>query len=239
MVLQWVHGPRTVVMPEKVARGKRHGSSFNGSTVREPWLCTRLGLLLSFKVGKMLQWVHGPRTVVMSNGTQPGQERRRFNGSTVREPWLCKAKKSPTKTKKKGFNGSTVREPWLWGVLGQEQVEPGIASMGPRSENRGYDSASGVTTIWMPASMGPRSENRGYGWAKQALRSRIWASMGPRSENRGYVSEATHRAAALPRFNGSTVREPWLWPSAPSGDDRRAELQWVHGPRTVVMDWIP
>ncbi len=38
-VLQWVHGPRTVVM-RVLPAGCRTGSwrGFNGSTVREPWL---------------------------------------------------------------------------------------------------------------------------------------------------------------------------------------------------------
>ena len=65
-----------------------------------------------------LQWVHGPRTVVMVDGPQ-------------------------------------------WQAF---RVE---ASMGPRSENRGYD------CDWAAACVGERL-----------------ASMGPRSENRGYVESA-------------------------------------------------
>src|SRR5262249_14980385 len=60
-----------------------------------------------------LQWVHGPRTVVMS-------VRRR-------QPAL-----------RAGFNGSTVREPWLWDYPNYDDRRNTIASMGPRSENRGY-----------------------------------------------------------------------------------------------------
>ena len=81
--LQWVHGPRTVVM--RIARvGRRlQERGFNGSTVREPWLwpAARVSRLRQ----QLLQWVHGPRTVVMIallDGDQsfdPG-----FNGSTVR-----------------------------------------------------------------------------------------------------------------------------------------------------------
>ena len=112
------------------------------------------------------------------------------------------------------------------------------ASMGPRSENRGYGSCvdwlvetghwlqwvHGPRTVvmskrpvrsshYVDASMGPRSENRGYASTVRltSWRSRA-ASMGPRSENRGYVKQ--HREAAA---------------------DWRLALQWVHGPRTVVM----
>src|SRR5690349_18518345 len=109
--------------------------------------------------------------------------------------------------------------------------------MGPRSENRGYVdtcvkvlvtqarfNGSTVREPWLwicgsekgrkrvVASMGPRSENRGYG-PRQRCRdaARPRASMGPRSENRGYADAV--------RF---AVREA-------------VKLQWVHGPRTVVM----
>ena len=37
------------------------------------------------------------------------------------------------------------------------------------------------------------------------------ASMGPRSENRGYDLRLGAFVRASIRFNGSTVREPWLW----------------------------
>src|SRR5262249_6811967 len=63
-LLQWVHGPRTVVMT----------SPSTGSAASAP----------------RLQWVHGPRTVVM------GVPHNQIRGW----PW--------------GFNGFTVREPWLW-----------------------------------------------------------------------------------------------------------------------------
>ncbi len=63
------------------------------------------------------------------------------------------------------------------------------------------------------ASMGPRSENRGYvGIGQKSDFQVIDASMGPRSENRGYGSHLGHA----------------LW--------TQGRLQWVHGPRTVVME---
>ena len=61
-------------------------SGFNGSTVREPWLC--------------------------SPGGSSRRQHHGFNGSTVREPWLCSSGK-PIAQAKTRFNGSTVREPWL------------------------------------------------------------------------------------------------------------------------------
>src|SRR5262249_9489482 len=37
------------------------------------------------------------------------------------------------------------------------------------------------------------------------------ASIGPRSENRGYASWPPREGPSTRSFNGSTVREPWLW----------------------------
>src|SRR4051794_14836936 len=37
------------------------------------------------------------------------------------------------------------------------------------------------------------------------------------------------------RFNGSTVREPWLSDSRPQRKRFKHALQWVHGSRTVVI----
>jgi hypothetical protein len=85
-----------------------------------------------------LQWVHGPRTVVISSSPRPFCARHEasmgprfenrgyrgpfpatptrqagFNGSTVREPWLSAMLPSTDTPKDRRFNGSTVREPWL------------------------------------------------------------------------------------------------------------------------------
>ena len=59
--------------------------------------------------------------------------------------------------------------------------------------------------------MGPRSDNRGYGQRWRALLLAIPPSMGPRSDNRGYVDGKQLQAPVFP------------------------DLQWVHGPITVVM----
>ena len=63
-----------------------------------------------------LQWVHGPRTVVMSEGQAASANRHGFNGSTVREPWLLIVL-SHSQDTTSSFNGSTVREPWLFRAL--------------------------------------------------------------------------------------------------------------------------
>ncbi len=87
-MLQWVHGPQTVVM------------------------AAAIGLVIAAIVA-WLQWVHGPQTVVMSFGDSSDSQRKK-------------------------------------------------ASMGPRSSDRGY----AVQTVFayhnIRASMGPRSSDRGY-----------------------------------------------------------------------------
>ena len=134
-----------------------------------------------------------------------------FNGSTVREPWLFVLAVWPI-WRCSRFNGSTVREPWLSLCTYQNQPRERRASMGPRSENRGYSTRGLTPFARNVASMGPRSENRGYGQCDcDDGCGYITASMGPRSENRGYfLSSSSSSVAFFGRFNGSTVREPWL-----------------------------
>src|SRR5712692_8795696 len=92
-----------------------------------------------------LQWVHGPITVVM--------------GSTL------------------VMATCSVSLQWVHGpitvVMGDPLVKFNFgpdASMGPRSDNRGYDligrSASNAGSA---ASMGPRSDNRGYARIRLSL----------------------------------------------------------------------
>ena len=61
-----------------------------------------------------------------------------------------------------------------------------VASMGPRSDNRGYGRPAPRAVVPTAASMGPRSDNRGYVASQVTARSTCAASMGPRSDNRGY-----------------------------------------------------
>ena len=132
-VLQWVHGPITVV----IGLGIRQALS---------------------NVTAQLQWVHGPITVVMKADYD-----RRMRASS--------------------------------------------ASMGPRSDNRGYGRLTAIRIVdASQASMGPRSDNRGYGRITGMNCETDYASMGPRSDNRGYGDALRLQGAAALGFNGSTVR---------------------------------
>ena len=162
-----------------------------------------------------LQWVHGPITVVMLPISRRSRLRR-YELQWVHGPITVV------------MAGDAVR------------VDVGCdrASMGPRSDNRGYGDAPATCSLMASqASMGPRSDNRGYGrdragrlradrplqWvhgpitvvmrrpASRSTQRRMSASMGPRSDNRGYADRIRRRCA------------------------RRCRLQWVHGPITVVM----
>src|SRR5438105_1000213 len=82
---------------------------------------------------------------------------------------------------------------WVRGPITAVMAYPGAgaadvhdASMGPRSDNRGYGELLPGLPHWRPASMGPRSDNRGYEGVFGGLLHTIKASMGPRSDNRGY-----------------------------------------------------
>ena len=95
----------------------------------------------------------------------------------------------------------------------ERDLECFAASMGPRSDNRGYGRRRQRTRTRIEvASMGPRSDNRGYALPGASRLRLEHASMGPRSDNRGYANCAASR--------GRPLAEP---------------LQWVHGPITVVM----
>ncbi len=63
--------------------------------------------------------------------------------------------------------------------------------------------------------MGPASENAGYAATQAVHHASEKASMGPASENAGYAT--TIPAANRPglSFNGSSVRERWLWAGLP------------------------
>ena len=87
-----------------------------------------------------------------------------------------------------------------------------VASMGPRSDNRGYGEPGNYPFQPKTASMGPRSDNRGYVTFTPPLgEDGREASMGPRSDNRGYAIKLLGKKS------------------------RRTLLQWVHGQITVVM----
>src|SRR4051794_1895174 len=56
------------------------------------------------------------------------------------------------------------------------------------------------------ASMGPRSDDRGYEPHRRRHHQARPASMGPRSDDRGYAGKRRYRSGASTSFNGSTVR---------------------------------
>ncbi len=134
----------------------------------------------------VLQWVHGPRTVVINHA-------------------------------------------------GPHRIEHDGASMGPRSENRGYYLPPMSSNSSARASMGPRSENRGYSpyGHKEERQSRLQWVHGPRTVVIRF--QGGEEARRQGRFNGSTVREPWLFRSQVVERIAEVLLQWVHGPRTVVI----
>ena len=235
--LQWVHRPRTVVMVGAGRRSPADAGRFNGSTVRERWLwnagvhprLSRLALQwvhrpitvvmptaesiavkwfdasmgppsenggygehrrCSSRAGARLQWVHRPRTVVMCRVACHGDAwRSGFNGSTVRERWLCvdrlvACRMSPTQLQ-------WVHRPITVVMIDCTQTSAGASTL---------------------ASMGPPSENGGYG-----------------------LRHSARTVATSTGFNGSTVRERWLWATYDPTEWPGTVLQWVHRPRTVVM----
>ncbi len=209
VTLQWVHGPRTVVI---------HAMA-----------------LANVELHRRLQWVHGPRTVVIAAAerTSPGGGLG-FNGSTVREPWLLN-RASFVRHRLSGFNGSTVREPWLFSGERRAGAERLSASMGPRSENRGYFyhsagmganwkgfNGSTVREPWLFRETGNRPPEPS-GFNGSTVREPWLLSCWPQKNGRRLS------------FNGSTVREPWLFVSNSTADSGYLRLQWVHGPRTVVI----
>ncbi len=158
-------GPRSETVVIRAPGGTRRGrKGFNGSTVREPWLCPpRPGRVAGLVVE--LQWVHGPRTVVIGSGAGAGRA-------------------------------------------------AASASMGPRSENRGYPGNGACDAGWQEMLQ----------WVHGPRTVVIWGWIRPTSCRHGH------------RFNGSTVREPWLSRSGYAATAVAADtLQWVHGPRTVVI----
>ncbi len=212
--LQWVHGPRTVVMQEARRSCRQGMEGFNGSTVREPWLSMSMVPEVG-RPGWQLQWVHGPRTVVIEVRTA---ERRRIVRGASMGPrsenrgyaWYCYRSRSRIKP---GFNGSTVREPWL------------CCTATTNAEVRDCFNGSTVREPWLCHEIGGLTDCRANGFNGSTVRE-PWLSLVAT-----VGSSARHRC-----FNGSTVREPWLSQMPPvvlHGDS--ALLQWVHGPRTVVM----
>src|SRR5207248_1716366 len=120
---------------------------------------------------------------------------------------------------------------------GSDSASDYLPSMGPRSENRGYG-LNHLTQLRFRCNLqwvhGPRTvvmwDGRFRGthadcalqWvhgprtvvmivAREVQKALAGPSMGPRSENRGYARGMQPLKNGFSTFNGSTVREPWLW----------------------------
>src|SRR5207248_586859 len=131
---------------------------------------------------------------------------------------------------------------------------------GPRSEDRGYRCCRDAGHSRCAASMGPRSEDRGYpafnvpliengsGFNGSTVRG-PWLSRRVQRERNDHARSfngstvrgpwlsrhLSHRRRRMASFNGSTVRGPWLSKRKSSYEQNHQKLQWVHGPRTVVI----
>src|SRR4051794_33900714 len=81
VMLQWVHGPITVVM---VAKWRAKLGETKLQWVHGPITVVMLEPPQPEEPQLLLQWVHGPITVVMAAIARQMPGPRRFNGSTVR-----------------------------------------------------------------------------------------------------------------------------------------------------------
>ena len=182
-MLQWVHGPITVVMqssqwhcPCRLYDASMGPRSDNRGYGRNAGVDDRRRCVASMgprsdnrgyastgrpqtDAGLQLQWVHGPITVVMASVADRGAAAAR-------------------------------RLQWVHGPITVVMV-----------------GSPAMTADRLAASMGPRSDNRGYGAAcRDHAVQRLMASMGPRSDNRGYGRSRLDDVRASAGFNGSTVR---------------------------------
>src|ERR1022692_2821860 len=134
---------------------------FNGSTARRPWLSWVPEASLT--LCRTLQWVHGPKTVVIMCISFQLVSFRRLQ-------W--------------------VHGPKTVVIVGAVKAleAPVPASMGPRPEDRGYQQMDRNQNMlyWLQWVHGPKTV------VIQALTGLSWpevaASMGPRPEDRGYHS---------------------------------------------------
>ena len=90
-----------------------------------------------------------------------------------------------------------------------------VASMGPRSEERGNSTGLFARLMIDLASMGPRSEERGNFPNNPSGIDFMAASMGPRSEERGNFDSCQFLMRDFSRFNGAAL-----------GRTRKRLLEW-------------
>ena len=88
---------------------------------------------------------------------------------------------------------------------------------------------------WAAASMGPRSDNRGYGHETMQHEGEVRASMGPRSDNRGYGPVQSRQFARQDPLQWVHGQITVVMSPGTTENPDPVMLQWVHGQITVVM----
>ena len=114
----------------------------------------------------------------------------------------------------------------------------GRASMGPTSENAGYESGGSIwssSTTWLQWVRRPRTPVM-LPIVVRGIKRRSAASMGPTSENAGYGLLRAKRRCRWPKLQWvRRPRTPVMQREAPGLVLGSVKLQWVRRPRTPVM----
>ncbi len=180
-----------------------------------------------------------------------------FNGATLSRTWKPRMAASHPPSAF-CFNGATLSRTWKPLRPLAEVDFSTLASMEPRSAERGNFRGAAGATSEIGASMEPRSAERGnYQWKcpniqrlqgfNGATLSRTWkrgilplqlqelspASMEPRSAERGNRPPDFARKRRRRSFNGATLSRTWKPAAQPSTAIAVAPLQWSHAQPNV------
>ena len=164
-------------------------SRFNGAAVFQPRKCA----VTRFKCFalKSLQWGRGLSTAEMTRATSLStppsllQWGRGLSTAEMQDPAAVVYSTGGLQWGR-GLSTAEIFRP------GSRHLRPALASMGPRSFNRGNAARpTGTSAPTSGASMGPRSFNRGNNDEQTSKTADVsHASMGPRSFNRGNKAKA-------------------------------------------------
>ncbi len=149
------------------------------------------------------------------------------------------------------FNGATLSRTWKLGVAQVTLRHCNIASMEPRSAERGNKKIWNWHATYQSASMEPRSAERGNWFALAGSGCRSIASMEPRSAERGNLKAMLLMCISIQRFNGATLSRTWKRPRPASGCRCRRRFNgatlsrtWKQragcddcGPRRTTLQW--
>jgi len=209
---------------------------FNGAAVFQPRKC----MICDFEVTREgeLQWGRGLSTaeIILQPvaRTRPGRasmgprsfnrgnelvqqwlhlQWSRFNGAAVFQPRKCPAE-ILRPTQRGCFNGAAVFQPRKSWELPVFRRHSWIASMGPRSFNRGNGRVSWIRGEWHGASMGPRSFNRGNQPKQQSAQISTY------------------------RFNGAAVFQPRKFEPVQQTGRLIIPLQWGRGLSTAEIRYV-